>query len=364
MENPAAVPNSSIPEPKSRWKRFMKWLVLSALAVIVLLAAAGFIYNEIAQQLEARRFPQQGKSIRLGGEFGNLTLNLNCSGQGSPIVVLDSGWGIPAIGWSRVQPDVARFTRVCSYDRAGYGWSAPGPKPRTSSEIARELHALLAAAGEKSPYILVGHSFGGYNIRMFNATFTNDVAGMVLVDASSEYADAEVSKRSPEFARFLKKQEASISRQMTLAPVRIDLGIERLFGRRRDLPYLSSDENEEMRHLQLQPDFYRQAWAEMQSFSASADEVRAAGNLGDKPLIVLTGAEVVPPPPGIPKQEFDDIQNAWVNDLQVRETHLSTKGRQIILSDTGHLIPLERPDAVISAIHEVWTAAKAPTTKP
>ncbi|HKR96688.1 MAG TPA: alpha/beta hydrolase, partial [Candidatus Angelobacter sp.] len=91
---------------------------------------------------------QLGKSVRLGPEFGNMSLNLNCYGEGSPTVVLDAGLGVPAHGRKPVQPAVAKFARVCSYDRVGYGWSDAGPMPRTSSEIAKELHALLAAAGE------------------------------------------------------------------------------------------------------------------------------------------------------------------------------------------------------------------------
>jgi len=209
-----AVPTRTKP---ALWKRFLKWTVISLLALFVLLAAAGFTYNEIERHADARQFPQLGKSVRLGPEFGNMSLNLNCYGEGSPTVVLDAGLGVPAHGWKPVQPAVAKFARVCSYDRAGYGWSDAGPMPRTSSEIAKELHALLAAAGEKPPYILVGHSFGGFNVRVFNGAYPNDVAGMVLVDASHEDQESIIPKsltgkheRDRDFAEMAEEARASL----------------------------------------------------------------------------------------------------------------------------------------------------------
>jgi pimeloyl-ACP methyl ester carboxylesterase len=124
--------------------------------------------------------------------------------------------------------------------------------------------------------------------------------------------------------------------------------------------YLSIEDQEEFRYFELQPKFYAAAMSEIDSFSVSADEVRAAGKLGDKPLVVLTAAKPVTAPPGLLQKDFDDIQNRWVNDLQVRETHLSTRGRQIILPGSSHMIPFERPDIVVSAINEVWAATNAP----
>jgi pimeloyl-ACP methyl ester carboxylesterase len=116
-------------------------------------------------------------------------MNIDCSGQGRPTVILESGSGGPSVDWLMVQPQVAKFSRVCSYDRAGYGWSESGPEPRSSLQIAHELKQLLQAASEESPYVLVGHSMGGYDIRVYTGQYPNDVAGMVLVDASHEDQD-------------------------------------------------------------------------------------------------------------------------------------------------------------------------------
>lgn len=349
---------SSAPQRRApRWKRWLKGIVLAGVALIILLAAAGAIYRAIERAADARRFPQQGKSVSLGAEFPGVLLNIDCSGTGSPTVILDTGLGVPAVGWNFVQPQVAKFTRVCSYDRAGYGWSTPGPMPRTSAEIVKELHALLAAAGEKPPYILVGHSFAGFNVRVFNGAYPGEVVGMVLVDASHE---DQMSRMPPAMADFEKKAEASAKWQAVLAPAAIDLGIARLTYDISGPTYLPKDFREELRYLQLQTKFLSATNSELGSFDTSADEVRASGSLGGKPLVVLTAGkspDASSLPPGFPMKAFDDFENIWRNDLQVREAHLSTRGRQIIVPDSDHMIPFERPDTIVSAIHDVFTAA-------
>ncbi|MFZ0640239.1 MAG: alpha/beta hydrolase [Candidatus Acidiferrales bacterium] len=357
----AAVPDEPAPPRRGpRWKRILKWAALSVLALIVLLLIAGASYRAIEQHADARRFPQQGKSFLLGPAFPGVSLNIDCSGQGSPTVILDSGLGVPAVGWKFVQPEVAKFARVCSYDRAGYGWSTAGPMPRTSAEIVKELHALLAAAGEKPPYILVGHSFGGYNIRVFSGAYPNEVAGMVLVDASHEDQNSRMPQAMTDYS---KKQEASAKWQTFFAPVLIDFGVARLMSDTSGPAYLSQNDREEFRYLQLQTKFLAATASEQAAFSTSADEVRASGNLGDKPLVVLTAGKALGAaslPPGFPVKAYDDFLLIWRNDLQVREAHLSTRGRQIIVPNSDHMIPFERPDTVISAIHDVWSAASSP----
>jgi pimeloyl-ACP methyl ester carboxylesterase len=350
------MPDSSGP----RRKRWLKRIVLGALSLVVLLVIAGVCYHVIEDHLDARRFPQQGKSFHLGRGFGNASLNIDCSGQGSPTVILDSGLGVPAVGWDFVQPSVAKFTRVCSYDRAGYGWSTAGPMPRTSAEIVKELHALLAAAGEKPPYILVGHSFGGFNVRVYNGAYPGEVAGMVLVDASHE----DQVKRMPQaLVDYSNKVQSSSKWQSLLQYALIDLGIARLMENASQPSYLPKRFLEEMRYLQLQTKFLDATTSEYAVFATtSADEVRASENLGDKPLVVLTAGKGPDPatlPPGFPVKAFDDFETIWRNDLQVREAHLSSRGRQIMVSDSDHMIPFERPDAVVSAIHDVFSSLAA-----
>lgn len=348
---------SAIPRRGSiGWKRWLKRIVFAGVALVVALVAAGLIYNSVERSADARRFPQQGKSIPLGPQFPGISLNIDCSGQGSPTVILDTGLGVPAVGWKFVQPEVAKFTRVCSYDRAGYGWSTPGPMPRTSAEIVKELHALLAAAREKPPYILVGHSFAGLNIRLFNGTYAGEVAGMVLVDASHEDQNR---KMPPALVAYSRKAAGAEKWQTFIAPALIDLGIARLTYNVSGPAYLPKDFREELRYLQLQTKFLSATNSELAFFDTSADEVRATGNLGDKPLVVLTAGklpDISSLPPGFPMKAFEDFENIWRNDLQVREAHLSTRGYRIMVPDSDHMIPFERPDVVVTAIHGVFTA--------
>ena len=154
---------------------------------------------------ETRESPP-GKLVDIGG----YQLHVNCTGKGSPTVILDAGFGCDSTAWLTVQPEIAKFARVCSYDRAGLGWSDPGPKPRTSQQIVKELHTLLAKADIRSPYVLVGHSFGGYNVRLYAGHYPDEVVGMVLVDANHHHQEKyatrdpkedEEANRNPEGIR-------------------------------------------------------------------------------------------------------------------------------------------------------------------
>src|SRR5437762_4837397 len=190
--------SATIPAPpkKRRFLRFVKRVLLGVVLLLVCALLAGAAYQAVANWKDARRFLQEGRSIALGAEFPGVMLNLNCVGQGTPTGILDSGLGVPAAGWDLVLPEVAKFARVCSYDRAGHGWSSAGPMPRTSEQIAKELHALLAASGERGPYVLVAHSFGGYNVRVYTSKYPADVAGLALVDTSHEDQNQLIDRKS------------------------------------------------------------------------------------------------------------------------------------------------------------------------
>jgi pimeloyl-ACP methyl ester carboxylesterase len=154
------------------------WLIGALLA----LAVSGAIYQAIATARAERAYPPPGEMVDVGG----YSLHINCVGQGSPTVVLDAGSGGFSAQWVRVQREVSDTTRVCAYDRAGMGWSEMGPDPRDAKQITGELHTLLGKAGIEGPYVLVGHSFGGLYMQTYANRYPDEVAGVVLVDSSTE----------------------------------------------------------------------------------------------------------------------------------------------------------------------------------
>lgn len=327
---------------------------------IALLLIVGAVYEFIAARVDARLFPQEGRSVQLGPEFQDIRLNLDCSGPPAtgvpaPTVILDSGHGVPAVGWKFVQADVAKFARVCSYDRAGYAWSSTSTTPRTSLQIAKELHALLETAGEKGPFVLVGHSFGGYNIRVYADQYPHDVAGMVLVDASHE---DQLSRMPPSMRALLEPPSDS---QLQIVSVLRSLGILRALGGDPSEEGLPQDFVRQLNYLQ-HSQFMATTAAELRSFEQSAAQVRDAGTLGDRPLIVLTAGKydsALELSMGISQQDIDEQHRIWVDELQASHAQLSTRGKQLIIEDSAHMIPFERPDAVVAAIREVLEAARA-----
>jgi hypothetical protein len=142
-------------------KRGLKWFGIALIALIVL----GVIYQVIATETDRRAYLPSGQLYTVDGH----QMHIVCKGEGSPTVILEAGAGHFSTLWAWVQPAVAQSTRVCAYDRAGYGWSEPGPEPRDAQQIATELHALLDMAEIEPPYVLVGHSLGGIYVRVYNA---------------------------------------------------------------------------------------------------------------------------------------------------------------------------------------------------
>src|SRR6266404_8168949 len=167
------------------------------LALLALAAVAGAVYQAIETSRDRRRFPPPGRFVQVNA--GRMHIHLR--GEGTPTVIFESGMGASCLSWTLVQPRVAQFACAVSYDRAGHGWSDPAPEPRTARQIAQELNTLLNATGLPGPYVLVGHSFGGYVNRVFAHLYRARVAGMVLVDSVHP---AEWKKPTPEQLRMIE----------------------------------------------------------------------------------------------------------------------------------------------------------------
>jgi len=233
------------------------------------------------------------------------SLFIDCLGSGSPTVVLEAGPGESSSTWYFVMPEVARFARACAYDRAGLGRSSPGSKPRTSQQMADELHALLVNAEIGGPYILVAHATSNWITRLFADQHPEAVAGMVLV--------------SPMHEDLLSRAESIYA------------------------PY---------------PELWEQfVWdtehqGEGQSYAdweASAAQVRAAGTLGDMPLVLLARSDHRPS-----ESPVSDEMEALLIELEHKLLELSTNTTYMIAADSGHFIQREQPEAVVDAIRRVF----------
>jgi pimeloyl-ACP methyl ester carboxylesterase len=312
-----------------------------SLVVLPLSAAvlAGACYQAIASRADASRFPHPGYLVRAG----DLRLNLYCAGEGRPTVVLEAGLADSLETWRRVQPEIARFTRVCSYDRVGYGRSDAGPMPRTSDRIAEELHAARRSAGERPPYLLVGHSFGGFIVRVFNGKYASEVAALVLVDATQEDQYRLLPRAWRDLGKAMRRRAR---RQAFWAPLYIDLGLARLQLRL---------EGGEAPPLLLQSKYLKARASEFENIEVSAEETRTADHIANKPLVVLTAGRTIDAglKAALNQQDQAAYQEIWVNDLQRRLARLSSRGRSVLVADSGHDMPTDRPDAIVSAVQEL-----------
>ena len=321
-----------------------KRLSLGLFAGEALSVAFGFLYQTISTELEERQFPPIGKMVDMDG----FRLHLNSSGKIGPTVVLDSGLGSYSLDWALVQPAVAQFARVCSYDRAGLGWSDESLAPRSSANMVEELHTLLERAEIPKPYILVGHSLGGVNVCLFATLYLNEVAGVVLVDAAHEDQFEKMPKLScPNETLMLLANKVGIIRFLRYY-FQYQSAQLSLVGK------LPADVHP-IRNAQIHATkVTRTIFRELSAFETSLSELkRTGGHLGDIPLIVITAMQVMSGEGlGIDQQEMDNFHKVFL-ELQKDLLNKSTKSTQILAEESDHSIPLHQPAIVVDAIRSL-----------
>jgi pimeloyl-ACP methyl ester carboxylesterase len=324
----------NFPRPKPRWRRVLRILKGTTLAVAAL-SSSGAVYEVLAEAGDAQRYPVPGLHVDIGGH----SLHIACLGQGRPTIILDAGLGGTSRDWVLVQARLASHTRVCAYDRAGMGHSDPGPEPRSPARIADELRRLLKSAGVPGPYVLVAHSLSGKSARLFAAEHPEDVAGMVLVDTRSEKIDAATSREAAEaFAAALKRQAVLLTLARKLGLVRLLAPILT------DEPSLPSGVATEMAVLQTQPQSLRVTTAE--GLARSANDAALTGvSLGDIPLVVIAAGDSMVSISG------------WA-EAQAELAALSREGRLVVAEASSHLVQIEQPEIVIDAVLSVLDAAR------
>jgi pimeloyl-ACP methyl ester carboxylesterase len=338
----AAGAQTETRKPASRVRLWLKRIALGLVIGLVALAAGGAVWQAIATQIDRRRYPAPGQRVDVGG----YRLHIHCVGEnidGRPTVILETGLGSTSSAWAWIQPEVARTTRVCAYDRAGAGWSDPGLTPRNGQSIVTELHALLQNAQLPGPYVLAGWSYGGLYIRAYADRYPDQVAGLVLIDSSSP---VQCTSTPAGQARC-----ASTARLFSVAPALARLGVTRVIGLLQPPSGLPSP----------------QAGALLAAFSATKDWdaqsaefldspetntlVLGARSLGDLPVFVVTAADHGTPP------EMEQLWQEW----QAGFTALSTNSVQTIVPGSTHgSLLLDAEDSRVSAeaILQVVEAAR------
>ena len=320
---------------------WIRRIVLAVLALFMLSVATGVAYEQWSRWSAARAYPPPGELVEVGGKLSHL----NCTGEGAPTVVLESGWSIGgSLDWVRVQPAIAGLTRVCSYDRAGILWSEARRGPRDATRSVEELHALLRAASEAPPFVIVGHSLGGALARVFASRFRDEVVGLVLVDSSHP----EQETRVPEHLRAsLPPLPSPIGMK-----VRAATGIYRL---RTNHPGYGLPAEVDEPVWRFGP---KSMGALADEAAATADILRQAGEAGvlnDLPVVVLTASFHATS--GMSQAAIVEYQDT-VLALHAELAALSTNSTHRTIEHSHHYIQLEAPEAVVAAVRDVLAAVR------
>lgn len=343
-------------------------LMLGSLIVGTLLVGAGDMVRAPGDEMYTRPglLAPTGDGARL---------NFHCTGSGSPTVVFESGFGDWAPAWATVQPTIARFTRACSYDRAGSGFSEPGPMPRTTERIARELHDALHAAGVPGPYLLVGQAFGGDHVRAFADLFLEDVAGLVLVDAdASDVAPAEMRKRDDEGGeRFIPQLQAcrdgiAAGKDPPLPdrPGRPPRTCSQFFFRGLPERNWSAPLNAKLRQIaRTKTVMWDADISELRE--TPADEVwliEHRRSLGNRPVRIITsGNHAVGDLSNRRPLSLEHLKYEYeVAVAQSTWLDLSSDARQIFTTNSSEYVQFDEPQTLVNAVREAWEIARAGRT--
>jgi pimeloyl-ACP methyl ester carboxylesterase len=307
-----------------------------------------------------------GRLVDIGGQ----RLHVNCTSSGSPTVILESGTGDFSVIWALVQPKVAAFTRVCSYDRGGYAWSEPGRRPRTFAQLALELHTALKVLHVAPPYILVGQSYGGLVVRGFAREYRSEVTGMVLVDAVHEdqqvvYGGQPHRIRDSARGRLFPAPQIALDKDLVSqarareSPVPpnqpLDPPLDRLPGPAQRVWQWAQAQSSAGLAQDAETDWSPEELARMHN-----ERVGLRATLGDLRLLVL--ARTAGGYPDGMSVSAADLERER-RDLQLDLSRLSTRGQLVYAPHSGHNIHIEDPDLVVRAIRDVVTASRPVRTR-
>jgi pimeloyl-ACP methyl ester carboxylesterase len=321
LQGTGAAKRGNRPRPR----RVAVIILVSFAVVVATLLASAFVFETVAATRDQHDFPAPGALVDVGGH----QLHILCTGQGSPTVILETGLGASSTAWTLVQPALASSTRTCAYDRAGLGWSQPGPEPRDARQISTELHSLLHTAEIAGPYVLVGHSNGGLYSRMYASMYPTDVGGIVLVEATP----TDLLTRLPATRADL----AGLPQQASTAEWMARFGLARLFlapKARAELDAFPTADRDAVVANQATSAYWRALGAEARAMEMSMNEVHQAGNLGAWPLMVLSTPE------GSPSPDAAEIKQQLEDEMAT----LSTNSQQQVVQGASHMGFATRPE--------------------
>jgi len=308
----------------------------SALLLLLLLLAIGYVYEWSGERRDARLNPAPGRLISVGDH----RLHLLCKGSAGPAVVIEQGAGELSKFWWPVQDEIAKFAQVCTYDRAGYGWSEPGALGKTVEDRTQELHTLLSNAGVQGPFILVAHSYGGLIVRAYAQEYPGQVAGLVLVDTPDESSIFQ-----QEVLDFYSK--AKVMQQVVGFVTRF--GVPRLLSHWVPLDRFGFWLTKPSEYAAVCDDL-----ASLERVPAPMRASKSVGSLGSLPVIVLTHGQPFPGP-------FAVLEKNW-SVGQARLADLSTNSVLMVAKNSNHMIQQDEPALVVDAIRRMHAAVKKGTS--
>lgn len=323
----------------------MEWLIF----FILIISAAWILSGSYQRRVLSRfptRFPSPGKLYRIEGA----EIHLRCSGSGDVPVILEGGSGMWSLDWYEVQETLAKTTMVCSYDRAGHGWSDFGKQPRSVKQLVNELHALLTAAELPKPFIMVGASFGGPIIQLYEQQYPEHVAGLILLDARPKnYLESFREVRPAAIEEHISRQRliAKLYELGLLASIVKLQGQVEFSERPQNLRTTYQDLGRLTKH------------AAASAYEALADEIserqmQRISSIGDKPLTVIAHGKptMFQGQLGLTESEAEQLEDIWRKEQEAL-VHLSTNSEFLVAENSGHLICIEQPDVVIEAVKKM-----------
>jgi pimeloyl-ACP methyl ester carboxylesterase len=346
---PIATPRKS---KGARIVRVTMRVVLFLLVLAVVLAGAGTIWNAMAiRHYEA-----------LAGVPGNLyqvdgrTMHIYCTGQGSPTVVLEDGLGNDWTIWAKNQPVLSKITRVCAYDRAGFGYSEARPGVRDSNAISHELHGLLQQAGITGPIILMGHSIAGIHMRNYTARYPEQVAGIVFIDGSTPQQD----KYMP--AAIEKKQRQYVAILFPLVKFATEIGLMRAIGQCSEIPPGMESYSLWLKADACHPSQITSSVREMNAVAVSGDETVNARPFGKLPILIFS-QDPNNPTKLLPADASRQMSAIW-NVMQENLKKLSTNSRRIIAKGSTHYVQVDRSELVNREVTDFIDQVRTGTISP